>query len=236
MPAQRRRAAGVQGRASRPSTTAGCSATSSSPGTRSHGVPLRHRDLRAQPELPGARAQGHRYLLRRGRRRRSSRSAPPAGAKVVQVSLPAGAPARRPRRRRHAGQAASPRSPAPRRGPGSPAVQARRARQAGRPSAPVGVAARLGRPPGGAGHLRPGPRRDRGDRAGRAGRAARPARSQGGTGQRAEPAEVSINGATGQELDTALGTVRAFTQRRRLLHGARLGARRGRRGRRRAAL
>ena len=40
--------------------------------------------------------------------------------------------------------------------------------QARRPPAPVGPAARLGRTPGGARHLRPGPRRDRGDRADRA--------------------------------------------------------------------
>ena len=35
---------------------------------------------------------------------------------------------------------------------------------------------------------------------------------------------VSINGATGQELDTALGTLVHVHARRRRLHGARLGA------------
>ncbi len=78
----------------------------------------------------------------------------PAGAKVVKVSPTAtGAATSHARAARGEGQAPR-RGHRAGRGPVTPAVHAGGARQARRPSPPVGFAARLGRAPGGARHLR----------------------------------------------------------------------------------
>ena len=202
--------------ASRPSTTAGCSAPPSSPGTRVQGVPLRvavYARGNSTPVLAltatnisyGAVAASDFAIT------------PPAGAKVVQVSTAdqagrAGArarPAARAKAHREASGVAAVAKPR--------AVQAGRAEQAGRAAAADRQAAGLGRQAGGAGHLRPEPRRHRGDRAARptrrrrqAGRSANRARAAAARGLSLPT--VSINGATGQELDTALGTVLRFSR------------------------
>ena len=92
--------------------------------------------------------------------------------------------------------------------------------------APRGPPRRLEGQEGGGRHLRPGPRRHGRDRA--AGRARRAAADRGGGRGGLQLPKVSINGATGEELDTALATMIRFDARRRRLHGARLGARRRR--------
>ena len=87
--------------------------------------------------------------------------------------------------------------------------------------------------PGRARHLRRGPRRDRGDPDRR--RAGQDRRTAGMPGGSSLP-KISINGASGQELDTALGTVLRFQRGGVDLHRPRLGPADGGRGRGAGAL
>ena len=181
---------------------------------RDQGRPAAVRRLRARTrQLAGARAEGDRHLLRQGAGRRSF--------KVV------AAVGRQDRPGRHAGKAHANAKPAAsaRRTAGTatspapqPSPRSCRSRSS-RPTTLVGLPRRVvslldwGGHPGRAGLLRAEPRRRRGDRAAAHGQAPRRRRSASGGDHRGlSLPTVSINGATGQELDTALGTVVRFTR------------------------
>ena len=137
---------------------------------------------------------------------------PPTGAKVVTIGSSHDATALRSRQ-----DAPAPsRDQRPGRGQEQAELLAGRSRQPRRPAAAHGQPAQLRRQPGCAGHLWPGPRRHRGHRA------RPPERSSSSAGSGSQDSgqgpstlslpTVSINGATGHELDTALGTLVTFTR------------------------
>ncbi len=141
---------------------------------------------------------------------------PPSGAKVVQVStskLNAATAADRAQGRSRAPRARPPsRRDGRRSGRASAPVRAQRAVEARRSAAPVRLAARLGWKAGSARDLRPEHRWDRRARA--VGGLVLPAAGilLGGDHHGLTLPSVSINGVTGQELDTALGTLVRFTR------------------------
>ena len=189
------------------------------------------RDLRARPELARCSSSRRPTSPTARSRPRTSTVSPPAGCQGRQGrdAVPA-ALGRRTLRSRHAAQARM-RVHGAAAVASAAAVQARRAAHARRPAAPRSVTLLdMGGDAGGAGHLRPEPRRDRRDRAGRAAGAGQ--QLQGDRHRRAEPADACRSTAPpAHELDTALGTVVHVHPRRRRLHGARLGAAgRGRHG------
>ena len=151
----------------------------------------------------------------------------PAGAKVVDLNPPAagagsgpgGTPSHRARRRRR---------------PRSASRSSRPTRSSGLPRQEVRLV-ELDGTPGRARDLRPGPRRHR--RAPEpAGRSRRPSSTAACGGGGLSLPKISINGASGQELDTALGTVLRFDRAGVRLHRRRLGPAGGGRGGRAGAL
>ena len=171
-----------------------------------NGVPLRAAVYAQGQSRPGARAQGDRRLLRPDRRRPTSTSRRRRARKVVDLSSPpaagattgagqpgstidaASTPSRRSSTSRSPPRTRSPACRARTSGSSSTANERRRAR-----------------------HLRQGPRRDRRVPAARPAPAEPAARSGGGGGDHSlRLPQVNINGATGTELATALGTVVTF--------------------------
>ena len=169
------------------------------------------RRLRGRQQLAGARAEGDRRLLRLGRRARSSTSTPPATPRSV--DLDARAPAGGAGRAEPSRSRAWPRSPQ-----ASPFALAAPDTLAGLPRTRCASIELDGRRRRALVTYGARPRRDRRARRQPARAAATGARA-GGEGEADRLPTVSINGATGQELDTALGHDGPLHARRRALHG-----------------
>ena len=198
--------------ASRRSTTAACSARSSSPGTPRTACRSASAIYAQGSSIAGARARGHGHLLRR-RRRRATSTSRRRRARRSSTSAPAVDAATR---LEHAGGDRA------RRGHRRPPLPGRRARHARRPAAP-GRAARR--------------RRHRARRstargsAGSRSSSARPTRRGDAASALSGLPTVSLDGLTAHELATQLGTVLEWQSRRHELRPRRLAAaRRGRGG------
>ena len=168
---------------------------------RREGRAAARRRLRPGQQHAGARAQGRPHQLRQGARLGLRRLA--AGGRQGRQRRRAERRARRCQARRREGGHGR------RAGVEGAAVQALGSRDAGRPASARGPSRGLEGREGGRRHLRPGPRRRGRDRAAGRAHARRPAASAA-TAAALQLPKVSINGATGEELDTALATMIRF--------------------------